>query len=434
MALIIDDYVDDLTQFNLPEYFEEDINITTDIISLNGCPKHLKGKLIIQFAPSLTSLNGAPEIIEGDLFIHSCGIDSFYDSTIKEIHGGCYIINNELTSLKNIPLIKGINVSFAKNKIEYLDFDPNKLPNVEFIDLSSNPLRSFEPLHKLKSLNHVTAEQTLIKNLKYLPHKLKELNVSNSSLTTLKGSLYEVDILKAQSCQINSLKHCPIINESLFLQFNNIKSLNNIKGKPNHINLSNNQIKKFKHISYVKSLNLNHNQLKKLSYIPKGIIGLTATHNQIKSINLKFDKMEHLDLRYNNITDIKIEANEIKHLNLAFNNISTLKHIKAKISNLTTSNNNITDFDNLPNVENVWFNIHSNSEYNKKIIDILIDKQKLYNFLLLPQIKKLNIDFNIIVNNKLSELINLNDLVLDLKPELRKNLLIKKELYYDLKE
>ncbi|WP_434303012.1 leucine-rich repeat domain-containing protein [Clostridium botulinum] len=180
---------------------------------------------------------------------------------------------------------------------------------------------------------------------------IKELNVHNKNIKSLKGIEYLKNITK------------------LDISDNNIKDISNLKGLDSLelLNLYNNNIEDISSINNMeklKDINLSKNKVKDISYL--------------KDLNL-----HHLDLRDNKIENIEVLKNKIslEHLYLAnnsikdFSPISNLKNLQILYLSHNYSSNYDYVKDYYNNLKDRDFKLNVPIEFKDKVFEDLVRKE-----------------------------------------------------------
>ena len=356
-------------------------------------------------------LSNLKAALPGELYIDNNNIDFSYNKNLEVI----YFYPGDSTIYKTIT-----NITFPQN---------NKIKHI-----LGKRLNQDLDLSNFKSLETFEMTHSYIKNI-FLPKSLKILNLKDSYISN-------IDLTNSVNLEELKLENNPIktINLTKLLKLKTITlSIYDFKKNidfTNNLNLENvelfgyfsvfkenNKIDFSKNIN-LKTLKLEDNKIKTLDL--KNNINLKTLRvagSELESLKLENNvKLEILNLSKNNITELDISKNiNLKELTVNKNKISNLKLTSEKIEKLDLSDNkNLKNID-VRNLENLKYINLNNTMLKQDTIDfshnpnleevyiegdsIKIDNLDFSNnpnlkvLKVLSQLKTLNIEKNILLNN-----------------------------------
>ena len=355
-------------------------------------------------------LSNLKAALSGYLYPDNDNIDFSYNKNLEVIY-----FNQSDTISKTIT-----NITFPQNnKIKHIigkNYGGNlDLSNFKFLETFEMPHSYIENIFLPKSLKTLNLKDSHISNIDLTNSvNLEELKLENNPIKTI--NLTKLLKLKTITLSIYDFKknidftnNLNLENVELFGYFSVFKENNKIDFSKN-INL--------------KTLKLEDNKIKTLDLKNNvNLKTLRVAGSELESLELENNvKLEILDLSKNNITELDISKNiNLKELIVNKNKISNLKLTSEKIEKLDLSDNknlknidvrnlgnlkyinlnntmlkqDIIDFSHNPNLEEVYIegdsikidNLDFSNNPNLKVLKVL------------SQLKTLNIEKNIVLNN-----------------------------------
>jgi len=221
-------------------------------------------------------------------------------------------------------------------------------------------------------------------------HNNNELDLSNMNLTTIPYELSKcnVKILKLNNNDIKVIENLPHSLTELYVNNNKIDSIDN------HT------------LPLLAILDISNNNITHIDNLPESLVELYASCNKIKEIprnrykylcklvindnkierlpDLISNNLIYLDVSHNNIKRIDNLIDDIEELYCSYNEIETIDYITTALCTLICNNNKISKF--------------STSKQNLKELDISHNKLSTFKSEFVPNIIKLNISYNELVN------------------------------------
>ena len=292
----------------------------------------------------ITFPTGFPVSIQ-KIYVTRNTINSFTESlenltNLKSI----YIYNNEIELLPELPL--NLNKFMgARCKIQYFSKDTGKLKRLNLSENSLAQLPNFENVY-LKNLDLQKNNIDSV-DLKFIPNKIKILNLSFNPIKSLNGNIAikrRLRTLTLINCGLTQLP--PSLSQSnieeLNISENNIvseiylpqtlkifkASLCQLKVFPsilctldqlNIVDLSSNELSRIDELPNCNLLSLSLNKIASLPTIPPKIKKIDLSHNLLRSFTF-LPQFESIDVSHNQIKTFRlVEMKKLNTLKLSFN-------------------------------------------------------------------------------------------------------------------
>lgn len=151
--------------------------------------------------------------------------------------------------------------------------------------------------------------------------------------------------INLSSNKIKSFKNIPINIKTLWLNNNLLESVDLSDYKIKEISLSRNKINNFIMGDKLNELTINFNYLKSIS-INKEMWILDVAHNRLKNIDIKesIKNISTFDCSYNNLKKLNLNNISINCFNCSYNYIDSIENYKSVKSIIKINNNPITNF------------------------------------------------------------------------------------------
>lgn len=345
----------------------------------------------------------------------------------------------DITPLKNLSNLKTLNIS--RNFIQ--DISPLKnLINLKHLDIQETIISDFAVLENLQNLQSLEMNHNSLKNSFPLIPKLITLRLHDSESQDYeyielilhlqlalerekKHQLRDFSFLQS----LTSLRKLSIKSAKL-LNITFVKSLHNLQ----HLTLDNcniTEISSIKHLQKLVTLELPHNfiqdlsiirtlhKLKKLSlgYTPINDISILDSMKELEELDISYTQLKNLYLDgFKNLKKIKISGNQFENICISNSGVIDFNWQEFKVKNISLIN--------LPNLNSLQFNRQEiNNIHLENLPFLSLLKLQNYEFKDMSfvnefkQLKHLELHSNTFDELTLSDLKNLTELYIGVKPK-----------------
>ncbi len=284
--------------------------------------------------------------------------------------------HNEIRTIdkKSFKILEGLpnfrKLILASSKIESLDEEAFKpfQNNIQFIDLSGNPLNKQELFKAIQTLTN-----------------LVELNISCCQIRSIPTNSF--DNLKNLKCLNLSGNHIRKITKESYNLLENLTSLNLEKCKIVEI-----EEKAFENISNLESLNLHNNKITSIN------AGMFSGLTNLKTLNLRCNMITRLDKDafkpFESSINILILSenkvfNNIQQLFESFKSMNNLTHLKIDDCGIKSIPENA--FDNLINLQELDISRNNIEYFDEKLFSNLKKIKKIHNYCAYRSLRYINL-------------------------------------------